>query len=225
MLDELKQTVMEAILLLNRYSLAYMLRGSVSGFDRRGGLVVINPDGLSFEEMTTDDLVVIDLDGSRVDGKRKPSPDAATHAALYRVFANVRGVVHARSDYAYSWALAGRDIPCYGATHGEYFYGDIPCLRGLTRAELAGDLARSVGRLITTEYARLGLNPDTLPGCLCQSLGSYAWGKDPQEAVRNAAALESSARSAYRCEMIEPEVLPATLELRNKLYKQMHGNR
>lgn len=223
MLEELKQVVLEANLLLPRHGLVDLTLGNVSGFDRRSGLVVIKPSGIPYEDMTEDDLVVVDLEGRVVDGRRKPSSDTKTHVELYRAFPNVRGAVHTHSEYALSWALAGRDIPCYGSSHADFFYGDIPCLRSLSKSEIRGDYERSIGRMIASEYRRQGLDPDELPGCLITSIGPYAWGKDPLDAVYNAIALENCARTAYRCELINPEVAPASRELQARHFLRRHG--
>ena len=223
MLEELKQKVCEANLLLPKYGLVTFTWGNVSGVDRESGLVVIKPSGVSYDGMTAEDMVVVDLDGKVVEGKWKPSSDTATHVELYKAFPEIGGIVHTHSSYATSWAQAGRDIPCYGTTHADYFYGDIPCLRCLTKEEIEDAYERNTGLLIVSEFARLGKDPAEVPGCLCKNHGPFAWGKDAFEAVHNAVVLEEVAKMAYRCETINPSVRPAPQELQDKHYLRKHG--
>ncbi len=223
MLEELKQRVLEANLLLPRYGLVTFTWGNVSGVDRASGLVVIKPSGVPYEGMTAEDMVVVDLDGNREEGKWKPSSDTPTHVELYKAFPEVGGVVHTHSSYATSWAQAGRDIPCYGTTHADYIYGAVPCLRCLTKAEIDDAYERSIGRLIVSEFARMGLDPAAVPVVLCKNHGPFAWGKDPMEAVHNAAVLEEVAKMAYRTEIINPQVQPAPQALQDKHYLRKHG--
>ena len=223
MLEELKQKVCEANLLLPKYGLVTFTWGNVSGVDRESGLVVIKPSGVSYDGMTAEDMVVVDLDGKVVEGKWKPSSDTATHVELYKAFPEIGGIVHTHSSYATSWAQAGRDIPCYGTTHADYFYGDIPCLRCLTKEEIEDAYERNTGLLIVSEFARLGKDPAEVPGCLCKNHGPFAWGKDAFEAVHNAVVLEEVAKMAYRCETINPSVRPAPHELQDKHYLRQHG--
>ena len=223
MLEALKEQVCEANLLLPKYGLVTFTWGNVSGIDREKGLVVIKPSGVDYDGMTLEDMVVVDLDGNVVEGKWKPSSDTATHVELYKAFPNVGGIVHTHSSYATSWAQAGRDIPCYGTTHADYFYGDIPCLRCLTKDEIEEAYERNTGLLIVSEFTRLGKDPAAVPGCLCKNHGPFAWSKDPAEAVHNAVVLEEVAKMAYRCEQINPEVKPAPQELQDKHYLRKHG--
>jgi len=223
MLDELKRKVFEANMLLPKYGLVTFTWGNVSGIDRTKNLVVIKPSGIAYEKMTVKDMVVVDLDGNVVEGKWKPSSDTPTHVELYKAFPAIGGIVHTHSSYATSWAQAGRDIPCYGTTHADYFYGDIPCLRCLTKEEIEEAYERNTGLLIVGEFARFGKDPAAVPGCLCKNHGSFAWGKDPGEAVHNAVVLEEVAKMAYRCEQINPGVQPAPQELQDKHYLRKHG--
>ena len=223
MLEQLKQSVLEANLLLPKYGLVTFTWGNVSGIDRETGLVVIKPSGVAYEGMTVEDMVVVDLNGKVVEGKWKPSSDTPTHVELYKAFPNVGGIVHTHSSYATSWAQAGRDIPCYGTTHADYFYGDIPCLRCLTKEEIDAAYEKNTGLLIVSEFARLGKDPKAVPGCLCKNHGPFTWGKDPLEAVHNAVVLEECAKMAYRCEVINPQVRPAPRELQDKHYLRKHG--
>ena len=223
MLEQLKQSVLEANLLLPKYGLVTFTWGNVSGIDRETGLVVIKPSGVAYEGMTVEDMVVVDLNGKVVEGKWKPSSDTPTHVELYKAFPNVGGIVHTHSSYATSWAQAGRDIPCYGTTHADYFYGDIPCLRCLTKEEIEEAYEKNTGLLIVSEFTRLGKDPKAVPGCLCKNHGPFTWGKDPLEAVHNAVVLEECAKMAYRCEVINPQVRPAPRELQDKHYLRKHG--
>ncbi len=223
MLEELKRLVCDANLLLPRYGLVTFTWGNVSGIDRERGLVVIKPSGVNYDGMTPEDMVVVDLDGKVVEGRWKPSSDTATHVELYKAFPNIGGIVHTHSSFATSWAQAGRDIPCYGTTHADYFYGDIPCLRCLTKEEIEEAYERNTGLLIVSEFARLGKDPAAVPGCLCRNHGPFTWGRDPAEAVHNAVVLEEVAKMAYRCEQINPQVKPAPQELQDKHYLRKHG--
>ena len=223
MLDELKRKVFEANMLLPKHGLVTFTWGNVSGIDRERGLVVIKPSGIPYEKMTVKDMVVVDLDGTVVEGKWKPSSDTPTHAELYKAFPAIGGIVHTHSSYATSWAQAGRNIPCYGTTHADYFYGDIPCLRCPTKEEIDEAYERNAGLLIVNEFSQLGKDPAAVPGCLCKNHGPFAWGKDPSEAVHNAVVLEEVAKMAYRCEQINPGVQPAPQELQDKHYLRKHG--
>ena len=223
MLEGLKKQVLAANLLLPQYDLVTFTWGNVSGIDRELGLVVIKPSGVSYDGMTVEDLVVVDLDGAVVEGKWRPSSDTATHVELYKAFPALGGVVHTHSSYATAWAQAGRDIPCYGTTHADYFYGAILCLRCLTKEEIDDAYERNTGLLIVSEFARLGKDPAAVPGCLCKNHGPFTWGKDPMQAVHNAVVLEECAKMAFRCELINPQVQPAPQALQDKHYLRKHG--
>ena len=223
MLEDLKQRVYEANMLLPKYGLVTFTWGNVSAIDRASGLVVIKPSGVDYDKMTPDDMVVVDLDGKVVEGALRPSSDTPTHVEIYRAWPEIGGVVHTHSSYATSWAQAGRDIPCYGTTHADYYYGPIPCLRCLTKEEIDEAYETNTGRLIVNEFARLKKDPAAVPAVLCRNHGPFAWGKDEVEAVHSAVVLEEVAKMAFRTELINPKVEPAPQCLQDKHYYRKHG--
>lgn len=222
MLEELKEKVWKANMMLPKYGLVTFTWGNVSGIDREKGLVVIKPSGVEYDEMTAEDMVVVSLkSGEVVEGKWKPSSDTATHLALYKAFANIGGVVHTHSRWATSWAQAGRSIPAYGTTHGDYFYGEIPCTRKMTGEEIAGSYELETGNVIVETFE--GKQADDMPAVLVHSHGPFAWGKDAADAVHNAVVLEELAFMAYHTEAIEPTVGTMQQELLDKHYLRKHG--
>ena len=223
MLEELKKKVYEANILLPKYNLVTFTWGNVSEIDRESGLFVIKPSGVDYDTMTPDDMVVMDLDGNKVEGRLNPSSDTPTHVEIYKAFKDVGGVVHTHSSYATSWAQAGRSIPCYGTTHADYFYGEIPCVRCLNKDEIETAYEENTGHLIVNEFNRMGKDPVAVPAVLCKNHGVFTWGKDAHEAVHNAVVTEEVAKMAYRCEVINPEVKPAPQELQDKHYYRKHG--
>lgn len=223
MLEELKQQVYEANMDLPRYGLVTFTWGNVSASDRESGLFVIKPSGVEYDKLKTEDMVVMNLNGEKVEGRYNPSSDTATHLELYQAFPEIGGVVHTHSSYATSWAQAGRDIPCYGTTHADYIYGPVPCLRCLTAEEIADAYEENTGHLIVEEWKRLNKDPMAVPAVLCKNHGPFAWGKNAKEAVHNAVVLEEVAKMAYRAEVINPKVLPAPQELQDKHYYRKHG--
>ena len=223
MLEELKQKVYEANMLLPKYGLVTFTWGNVSAIDRETGYFVIKPSGVDYEIMKPEDMVVMDLEGNRVEGRYKPSSDTPTHLELYKAFPEIGGIVHTHSSYATSWAQAGRDIPCYGTTHADYIYGPVPCVRCLTKEEIEDAYEENTGHLIVNEFKRLGKDPKAVPVVLCKNHGPFAWGKDAKEAVHNAVVLEEVAKMAYRAEMINPRIQPAPQELQDKHYNRKHG--
>ncbi len=223
MLEELKKKVYEANILLPKYGLVTFTWGNVSEIDRESGLFVIKPSGVDYETMTPDDMVVMDLNGNKVEGDLNPSSDTPTHVEIYKAFKDIGGVVHTHSSYATSWAQAGRSIPCYGTTHADYFYGEIPCVRCLTKEEIEDAYEENTGHLIVNEFNRMGKDPVAVPGVLCKNHGVFTWGKDAHDAVHNAVVCEEVAKMAYRCEVIEARVQPAPQELQDKHYFRKHG--
>lgn len=221
MLEALKQKVYEANMELPKYGLVTFTWGNVSAVDRESGMFVIKPSGVDYEKLRPEDMVVLDLEGNRVEGTMNPSSDTATHLELYKAFPQMGGIVHTHSPWATSWAQAGRGIPCYGTTHADYMYGEIPCLRCLTKEEIDGAYEKNTGLLIA-EYFK-DKEYMAVPACLCKNHGPFAWGKDAMEAVHNAVVLEEVAKMAARCEMINPQVQPAPQELQDKHYLRKHG--
>ena len=223
MLEELKKKVYEANMDLPKYGLVTFTWGNVSAIDREKGLFVIKPSGVEYDKLTPEDMVVMDLDGNRVEGRLNPSSDTATHLEVYKSFPEIGGIVHTHSSYATSWAQAGRSIPCYGTTHADYIYGEVPCARCLTKEEIDEGYETNTGRLIVEEFKRLNKKPLEVPAVLCKNHGPFAWGKDAKEAVHNAVVLEEVAKMAYRCEIINKDVKPAPQELQDKHYYRKHG--
>ena len=223
MLEALKKEVYEANMLLPKYELVTFTWGNVSGIDRESGLFVIKPSGVDYDKLTPDDMVVVDLDGKRVEGRYNPSSDTETHRILYKAFPNAGGIVHTHSPWATSWAQAGRGIPCYGTTHADYMYGTIPCVRNLTKEEIDEGYEMNTGVLIADYFKENGLDYEAVPAVLCKNHGPFTWGTDPHNAVHNAVVLEEVAKMAARCEMINPRVQPAPQILQDKHYYRKHG--
>ena len=221
MLEDLKQKVYEANMLLPKYGLVTFTWGNVSAIDTESGLFVIKPSGVDYEKMTPADMVVMDLQGNKVEGDLRPSSDTPTHLELYKAFPEIGGIVHTHSSYATSWAQAGRSIPCYGTTHADYIYGEVPCLRCLTKEEIDEAYEENTGHLIVNEFQRMNKEVMAVPAVLCKNHGPF--GKDAMDAVHNAVVLEEVAKMAYRTETINPKVAPAPQELQDKHYYRKHG--
>ena len=222
MLEELKQEVYEANMLLPKHGLVTFTWGNVSGIDRERGLVVIKPSGVDYDKMKPLDMVVVDLEtGHRVEGNLNPSSDTPTHIVLYREFPNIGGVVHTHSRWATVFAQAGRDIPALGTTHADYFYGNIPCTRKMTPEEIAGEYERETGNVIAETFK--GLSADDIPAVLVHSHGPFAWGTDPHNAVHNAVVLEEIAFMAWHDLTMEPQLPEMQRELMDKHYLRKHG--
>lgn len=223
MLEQLKKEVYEANMLLPKYGLVTFTWGNVSGIDRESGLFVIKPSGVDYDKLSPDDMVVMDLNGKRIEGKLNPSSDTPTHLELYKAFGDIGGIVHTHSSYATSWAQSGRGIPCYGTTHADYFYGEIPCVRCLTKEEINSDYEKNTGLLIANAFKASGIDPAAMSAVLCKNHGPFAWGKNAEDAVHAAVVLEEVAKMAYRTEIINKDVLPAPQELCDKHYFRKHG--
>ena len=220
-MEKLKKEVFEANLLLVKHSLVIFTWGNVSGIDREKGLVVIKPSGVDYDKMSADDMVVVDLDGNIVEGKYKPSSDTPTHLELYKAFKNIGGIVHTHSRMATSWAQAGRSIPAYGTTHGDYFYGDIPCTRKMTKDEISSEYEKNTGLVIAETFN--DISADDIPAVLVHSHGPFTWGKDPHEAVHNSVVLEELASMAMNTEIINSSAERMQKELLDKHYLRKHG--
>lgn len=223
MLEELKKQVYEANMKLPLYGLVTFTWGNVSGIDKEKGLFVIKPSGVDYERLTPEDMVVMDLEGNKIEGRFKPSSDTPTHLELYKAFPEIGGIVHTHSSYATSWAQAGRGIPCYGTTHADYIYGEVPCLRCLSQEEIDQAYEENTGHLIVNEFRRMDREIMAVPAVLCKNHGPFSWGKDAMDAVHNAVVLEEVAKMAYRTETINPRVAPAPQELQDKHYFRKHG--
>jgi L-ribulose-5-phosphate 4-epimerase len=221
MLEELKKKVLEANLELPGRNLVVYTWGNVSGIDRESGYVVIKASGVKYEDMTVEHMVVLDMDGNVKEGKFKPSSDTPTHIALYKAFPNLGGVVHTHSTWATLWAQAGKGIPCFGTTHADYFYGEIPCTRPLTDNEIKGAYELETGNVIIETFD--GRNPDYVPAVLVNSHGPFTWGKDPEEAVHNSVVLEEVARMAHGSVMLTPGLVPIPHVLLDKHFLRKHG--
>ena len=223
MLEQLKKEVYEANMELPRRGLVTYTWGNVSGIDREKGLVVIKPSGVEYEDLKPEDLVVLDLDGNVVEGDLNPSSDTKTHLELYKAFPQLGGVVHTHSPHAVAWAQAGSDIPCYGTTHADYFYGPIPCARSLTPAEVEEDYERNTGKVIIETFTGRGLNPVHVPAVICRNHGPFTWGKNAAQAVYHAVVLEEVSKMAmYTCQ-INAQVESAPQHVQDKHFMRKHG--
>lgn len=223
MLEELKRQVCEANLELPRRGLVTYTWGNVSGIDRERGLVVIKPSGVDYQDLTPDMLVVLDLNGNRIEGSLNPSSDTRTHLELYKAYPALGGVVHTHSTHAVAFAQARRDLPALGTTHADYFYGPVPCTRELTPAEVDEDYERNTGKVIVETFSARGIDPVHVPGVLCASHGPFTWGKDPAQAVYHAVVLEEVARMALLTLTIDPTAAPAPQHVLDKHFLRKHG--
>lgn len=221
MLEQLKQEVLEANLQLPRHQLVTFTWGNVSGIDRKQGLVVIKPSGVTYEQLQRDDLVVIDLEGNKIEGELKPSSDTPTHLVLYRNFPDIGGIVHTHSSWATSWAQAGRGIPALGTTQADYFYGEIPCTRNMTASEIQTEYELETGNVIVETFN--DRDPHKMPGVLVKNHGPFCWGTDAGNAAHSAVVLEETAKMAYRTEQLNPSVSPMDPKLLDKHFLRKHG--
>ena len=220
MLEKLKEKVLIANLELVEQQLVVFTWGNVSERDPETGYIVIKPSGIPYDQMDASDMVVLDLEGKRVEGKLNPSSDAATHLELYRNFTEIGGVVHTHSTWATSWAQAGRGIPAYGTSHADYFFGEVPCTRGLSSKEVEKEYERNTGKLIVETFRELDYR--SMPGVLVNGHGPFTWGKDGLEAVHGAVVLEEVAKMAFRTEVLGHRE-PMNQFLLDKHYKRKHG--
>ena len=223
MLEQLKEQVWKANLLLPKYNLVTFTWGNVSGIDREAGLFVIKPSGVEYDALQPEDMVVVDLEGRKVEGRYKPSSDTPTHAELYNAFPACGGIVHTHSRWAASFAQAGRDIPAMGTTQGDYFYGPIPCTRPMTDAEIKGHYEKETGTVIVETFRTRNIDPAQVPGVVVFSHGPFAWGKDAMDAVHNAVVMEEVAFMDWHAMMLNPELGPMQQTLLDKHYLRKHG--
>lgn len=222
MLEKLKQAVLEANLELSKRGLVTYTWGNVSGIDRERGLIAIKPSGVPYDSLTIDDIVLLNMDGEVVEGNLRPSSDAPTHVYLYKYFLNIGGVCHTHSRWATSWAQAGMGIPVYGTTHADYFYGEIPCTRDLTKEEVESAYEANTGKVIVETFENL--DPIAIPGVLVKNHAPFTWGKDAAEAVHNSVVLEEVAMMAFHCREITHMPEPAKQYILDKHYHRKHGS-
>lgn len=221
MYEDMKKRVLEANLLLPKYELVKFTWGNVSEIDRERGVVAIKPSGVEYDVMKAEDIVIVDMEGNRIEGELNPSSDLPTHLALYKAFKNIGAVTHTHSKWATIWAQAGKSIPALGTTHGDYFYGEIPCTRLMTPAEIADQYELETGNVIIETFR--GINPDYMPGVLVHSHGPFTWGKDAMEAVHNSAVLDELAMMSWHNNVIDPTLPQMQQELLDKHYLRKHG--
>ncbi|MDB4581532.1 L-ribulose-5-phosphate 4-epimerase [Draconibacterium sp.] len=220
MLEDLKEKVFQANLDLVKHGLVIFTWGNVSGIDREKDFVVIKPSGISYDKMMPKDMVVMNLYGQVVEGKLKPSSDTPTHLVLYRQFETIGGVVHTHSEWATSWAQAGKGIPAVGTTHADYFFGEIPCTRKMTKAEIEGEYELETGKVIVERFKNI--EADSVPGVLVNNHGPFSWGKDANDAVHNAVVLEEVAKMTFRSLQLNPETTMDQVLL-DKHFLRKHG--
>lgn len=223
MLEKLKEQVYLANMKLPKRGLVTYTWGNVSGIDREKGLFVIKPSGVDYDLLKPDDMVVMDLQGNKVEGDLNPSSDTKTHLVLYNAFPGIGGIVHTHSPYAVAWAQAGEDLPCYGTTHADYFYGSVPCARHLTQEELDEDYERNTGITIVETFRERGIDPKAVPAVLCYSHGPFTWGKDADQAVYHSVVLEECAKMGIFTRVLNPHAAPAPQRMLDKHYLRKHG--
>lgn len=222
MLEDLKMQVFKANLLLPKYSLVTFTWGNVSAIDRESGLMVIKPSGVEYDEMTADDMVVVDVkSGKVVCGDKSPSSDTPTHLVLYREFEKIGGIVHTHSRWATSFAQAGWSIAPMGTTHADYFHGTIPCTRAMTAKEIGGDYEAETGNVIVKEFK--GIDPQSIPAVLVRNHGPFVWGENAENAVHNAVVLEQIAFMNYHALQLNKNAFPISQALLDKHYYRKHG--
>lgn len=222
MLEQLKEAVYRGNMLLPKHGLVTFTWGNVSGIDRESGLMAIKPSGVEYEALTPADMVLVDIQtGKKVEGKWNPSSDTATHCVLYRSFPTIGGVVHTHSRWATVFSQGGSGVPPLGTTHGDYFYGEIPCTRKMTPAEIAGDYELETGNVIVETFRTT--NPEEIPAVLVHSHGPFTWGTDAENAVHNAVVLEELCFMAWHNLTANPALPPMQQELLDKHYLRKHG--
>ncbi|RXZ01646.1 L-ribulose-5-phosphate 4-epimerase [Fictibacillus sp. S7] len=223
MLDQLKEEVLEANLALQKHQLVTFTWGNVSGIDRETDRVVIKPSGIPYDQLKTEHMVVVDLNGDVVEGNLNPSSDTPTHVALYRAFHDIGGIVHTHSPWATSWAQASLAIPPLGTTHADYYYGEIPCTRALTDLEIQQDYEVETGKVIIETFRERGLEPSAIPGVLVTNHAPFCWGKNADQAVHNAVVLEEVAKMAHHTLQLNPGIPAISQAILDKHYLRKHG--
>ncbi len=223
MLESLKKQVYEANMLLPEHHLITFTWGNVSGIDRESGYVVIKPSGVDYEQLTPEDMVVVDLEEDRIEGKLNPSSDTATHVELYKAFPDIKGIVHTHSPWAVSFAQAGREIPAAGTTQGDYFYGAIPVTREMKKEEIIEDYEKQTGMVIIETFKEKQINPNQVPGVLVNDHGPFTWGTSPKNAVHNSVVLEQVAAMTYHTLQLNPNGIEMSQDLLDKHYLRKHG--
>ena len=219
MLEDIKQEVFEANLDLVKYNLVIFTWGNVSA--RMDDFIIIKPSGVSYDKMKPSDMVVLDLNGNIVEGKYKPSSDTPTHLELYKAFSDIKGITHTHSNYATSFAQAGKEIECFGTTHADYFYGSIPCTRKLTKEETENNYEKNTGKVIIETFK--DKNYIAIPGVLVNSHGVFSWGNSAKNSVHNAVVMEELAKMNLQTLMLNPENQPIPQYTLNKHYYRKHG--
>lgn len=219
----LREAVYEANMLLPQYRLVTFTWGNVSQLDREKGVVAIKPSGVDYDKLRPEDMVVLDLQGNVVSGRLNPSSDTKTHLALYNAFPQIGGIVHTHSPNAVAWAQAGEDIPCYGTTHADYFYGSIPCARDLTQKEIDEDYEANTGAVIIETFRQRGVNPSYVPAVVCRSHGPFTWGKDAAQAVYHSVVLEEVAKMAILTRQVHGDPVSAPQRIQDKHFLRKHG--
>lgn len=223
MLEQLKEQVFRANMALQTHGLIIFTWGNASGIDRQTGYMVIKPSGVAYQGMKPEDMVVVDREGRVVEGKYKPSSDTPTHLVLYQAFPEIGGIVHTHSSWATSWAQAQQDIPCYGTTHADYFYGTIPCTRPMTDQEIMTEYEKETGKVIVETFTERGIKPLEVPAVLVANHGPFTWGTSPDNAVHNAVVLDEVAKMNYRARTLATEIQPVNQSLLDKHYLRKHG--
>lgn len=223
MLEKLKLQVYQANMLLPEYQLVTFTWGNVSAIDRESGFVVIKPSGIEYNKLQAEDMVVVDLDGHLIEGKYNPSSDTATHLRLYQEFKDIGGIVHTHSPWAVSFAQAGVGIPAAGTTQADYFYGDIPVTRAMTKSEIEREYEKQTGDVIVETFNINGLDPNRVPGVLVNDHGPFTWGTDAKNAVHNAVVLEEVAKMTYHSLQLNPHCIRMDQTLLDKHFNRKHG--
>lgn len=224
MLEALRDQVYKANMALPKYKLITFTWGNVSGIDRDSNLVVIKPSGVAYEDLSPENMVIVDLDGNIIEGELNPSSDTATHLELYKNFQHIGGIVHTHSPWAVSYAQAGRDIPAAGTTQADYFYGSIPVTREMTVEEISKDYELKTGSVIIETFQTRSIDPDKVPGVLVNDHGPFTWGQSPEEAVHNSVVLEQVAEMTYHSLQLNPEKIEMNQNLLDKHYLRKHGD-